>query len=340
MFRRLVAGAGVLASILGQPGGTAVDAADPIVIAHRGASGYLPEHTAEAKVLAHAQGADFVEQDVVLTKDHVPVVLHDVQIDTVTDVAARFPDRKRADGRWYALDLTLAELKALNVHERTDPKTGKAAFPGRFPVGAGSFRVPTLEEEIALVAGLNKTTGRKVGIYPELKGPAWHRKEGVEIGPIVLEVLRRHGMDDPAAPCFVQCFEFAELERLRAQGWKGRLVYLTAGDHEPGGPDLATDAGWAAVKRVVDGVGPNVAQVVRAGDSGRVEPTGFARRARDHGLQVHPWTVRADALPRGVASVDALLAGLVDGAGVDGLFTDHPDLAVAHLRRRASPAAP
>ena len=340
MIRRLVAGAGFLASILSQPGGPAVLAADPIIIAHRGASGYLPEHTLEAKAMAHAQGADFVEQDLVLTKDHVPVVLHDIQIDTVTDVAARFPDRRRPDGRWYALDLTLAELQTLNVHERTDPKTGRAVFPNRFPLGVGSFRVPTLEAEVDLVEGLNRSTGRRVGIYPELKAPAWHRREGVEIGPIVLAILRRRGLDDPAAPCFVQCFEFDQLRRLRAQGWRGRLIYLTTEEREPGGPDLATPEGWAEVRQVADGVGPNLAQVVRCGPAGRIEPTDYTRRAHDHGLLVHPWTVRADALPPGVAAVEALLLGLTDGAGVDGLFIDQPDLGVQHRRNRPRRPAP
>ena len=316
-------------------------AADPIIIAHRGASGYLPEHTLAAKAMAYAQGADFVEQDVVLTQDHVPVVLHDVHIDTVTDVAARFPERRRADGRWYALDLTLAEIRTLNVHERTDPTTGRAVFPGRFPVGLGTFGVPTLAEEIDLVAGLNQSTGRRVGIYPEIKGPAWHRAQGVEISSIVVEVLRRRGMNDPAAPCFLQCFEFAELRRVReVLGYRGRLIYLTGGPAEPGAPDLATPTGWNEVARVVDGVGPAVAQVIRIEGDGRIEATGFAQEAHARGLLVHPWTVRADALPAGVAAVEALLLGLFAGAGVDGVFIDQPDLGVAAVRARSARSAP
>ena len=118
----------------------------PLVIAHRGASGYLPEHTLAAKALAYGQGADFLEQDVVLSKDGVPVIFHDTHVDTTTDVAKKFPGRQRADGRFYALDLTVAELKQLNVTERFNPKTGKAVFPRRFPVGVGSFSVVTLED--------------------------------------------------------------------------------------------------------------------------------------------------------------------------------------------------
>ena len=111
----------------------------PLVIAHRGASGYLPEHTLAAKAMAHGQGADFIEQDLVLTKDNVPVVLHDVHIDTVTDVAKVFPERKRADGRFYALDFTVAELKRLRLSERFNAKTGARVFPGRFRRGWPSF---------------------------------------------------------------------------------------------------------------------------------------------------------------------------------------------------------
>ncbi|MCA9216274.1 MAG: hypothetical protein KDB27_24565, partial [Planctomycetales bacterium] len=104
-----------------------------IVIAHRGASGYLPEHTLPAKALAYGMGADFLEQDVVLSRDGVPIVLHDIHIDTVTDVAKKFPNRKRGDGRFYAIDFDVAELKTLDVVERFDAQTKKAVFPNRFP---------------------------------------------------------------------------------------------------------------------------------------------------------------------------------------------------------------
>ena len=310
--------------------------AAPIVIAHRAASGYLPEHTLEGVAMAHAQGADFIEQDVVLTRDGVPVVLHDIQIDTVTDVAARFPDRRRPDGRFYALDLTLAEIKTLHVHERTAPGTDHPVFPGRFPLGAGSFRVPTLDEELELIGGLNRSTGRRVGIYPEIKQPAWHRAEGVEITPVVLDHLRRLGYAGRDAPCFVQCFEFPELRRLRRDlGHAGRLIYLVEARPAAGEPGLTTPEAWAEVAAVVNGVGPALAATLRLHPGGGpIEPTELAATARHHGLLVHPWTARADALPAGVAALDDLLAGLFDRARVDGVFIDQPDLGVAFLRRR------
>ena len=111
----------------------------PIVIAHRGASGYLPEHKLEAKALAFAMKADYLEQDCVLTADDVPVVLHDIQLDTVSDVARRFPRRRRDDGRFYAVDFTLDEIRSLRVTERFDRETGEAVYPQRFPLWQGDF---------------------------------------------------------------------------------------------------------------------------------------------------------------------------------------------------------
>lgn len=141
-----------------------LQAAEKLVVAHRGASGYLPEHTLEAKVLAFAQGADYLEQDVVMTRDDRLVVFHDLTLERMTDVATVYPGRARADGSWYLIDFTLEELRRLAVHEGS-------ALPGRFPAQTGGFALHTLEEELALVAGLEQSTGRRVVIYPELKSP-------------------------------------------------------------------------------------------------------------------------------------------------------------------------
>jgi len=296
----------------------------PLIIAHRGASGYLPEHTLAAKALAYGQGADYLEQDVVLSKDGVPVIFHDTQIDTTTDVAKKFPGRQRADGRFYALDFTLAELKRLNVSERFNPKTGKAAFPRRFPVGMGLFSVVTLEEEIQLIQQLNRSTGRNVGIYPELKAPAWHRKEGRDLAGAVLPILRRYGYDAKDSACFVQCFELAEIKRLRGElAWKGKLVMLMGGgDSNP----LTTDAGLADLAKIVEGIGPPISSYVTGKSPAERKVTDLATRARKAGLVSHPYTLRADELPKCVSSVDELLRVLFTEAKVDGLFTDFPDL--------------
>jgi glycerophosphoryl diester phosphodiesterase len=314
-------------------GGLAAAEPRPLIIAHRGASGYLPEHTLAAKALAYGQGADFLEQDVVLSKDGVPVIFHDTHIDTTTDVAKKFPGRQRADGRFYALDFSVAELKQLNVTERFNPKTGKAAFPKRFPVGVGSFQVVTLEEEIQFIQALNRSTRRNVGLYPELKAPAWHRKEGRDLSATVLPLLRKYGYDAKDSACYLQCFEYAEIKRLRGElGWSGKLIMLLGGKGKgPGETDftyLQTDAGLAELAQLVDGIGPPISSYVAGKTPAERQVTDLAARARKAGLKSHPYTLRADELPKCVTSVDELLSALFTEAKVDGLFTDFPDLCI------------
>jgi len=325
--------AGCLAAAVATPSGPR-----RIVIAHRGASGYLPEHTLEAVAVAHAMGADYLEQDVVLTRDDVSVVLHDIHVDTVTDVARRFPDRKREDGRYYAIDFTLAELKQLRVSERFDPRTGQAVYPGRFPVGQASFEIPTLEEELQLVQGLNKSTGRSAGVYPEVKDPAWHRQQGKDISRIVLETIARFGYRSKQDPVYLQCFDFAEVKRIRNDlGYKGRLVQLL-GESAAGDPTdydrLRTRAGLAEVARVADGIGPSLRQVVAGRKDGALVVTDLVKDAHAVGLEVHPYTFRADGLPDYAASLEDLLRIFFMEVGIDGGFTDQPDRAVVFLRSR------
>ena len=153
----------------------------PIVIAHRGASGYLPEHTLAAKALAYGLGADFLEQDVVATRDGALVVLHDLHLDDVSDVARRFTGRQRADGRHYVIDFGLAELQTLRLFERRLPGSTAPRYPDRFPADVPVAGITTLADELRLVQGLNKSMRREVGIYPEIKEPAWHRRHGVDL---------------------------------------------------------------------------------------------------------------------------------------------------------------
>lgn len=307
-------------------------AREPIIIAHRGASGYLPEHTLEAKAMAHAMGAPFIEQDVVLSQDDIPVVLHDIHVDTISDVATRFPDRKRADGRYYALDFTLAELKQLRVCERFSAKTGQQVFPGRFPKGRSSFQIPTLEEELELIQGLNQSTGRVAGIYPEIKQPAWHRKEGHDISRIVLPILHKFGYRTKDDLCYLQCFEHDEVQRLRHElGWQGRLIMLMGGGKTgPGNTDfmhLRTPKGLAELARTADGIGPDIGSIINA----KREVTALVKNAHAQKLEVHAYTLRVDELPKSVSSTDELLNRLFKEAGVDGLFSDFPDVGLRWL---------
>lgn len=311
----------------------------PTVIAHRGASAYLPEHTLEAKAMAHAMGADFLEQDVVLTRDARAIILHDLYLEDVTDVARRFPDRARGDGRWYAIDFSLAEIRSLRLHERLDPATGQPVFPERFPAETDLFRIHTLEEELSLIHGLNRSTDRIAGIYVELKHPAWHIVEGLDPVPIVMRELDRAGYRGPENRVYIQCFEPDTLKRLREQiGTRIPLIQLIG--ENAWSPDLPVDfeqmrtpEGLAAVAEYADGIGPWIGQIhLGVDETGAHRTTRLVADAHAAGLLVHPYTFRRDALPEGFGDFEALLRFFLVDQGVDGVFTDHPDLAVRFSR--------
>ncbi len=298
----------------------------PIVIAHRGASGYLPEHTTEAAVFAHALGADYIEQDCVLSRDGVPVVLHDITLDDVTDVAAIFPDRRRADGHWYVMDFTLAELQRLAVHERSSPSRAWKDAGTRFPIDDALFRITTLADHLRLIQGLNKSRNRNAGVYVEVKSPAEHRDAGLDASQAILSVLHDAGYRNVDDRVFVQCFDEAEVRRIRTElDCRLPLIQLLA--EEP------TAAQIAEFAKVADGLGVNLSAVITGADetpegtSPRI--TNLVRTAHDHALQVHVWTFRSDALPEFAPSPDDLLNWLVRDAGVDGIFTDQSDVVLA-----------
>jgi glycerophosphoryl diester phosphodiesterase len=312
--------------------------ADKIVIAHRGASGYLPEHTLAAKVLAHGQGAHFIEQDVVLTKDDVPIVLHDIHLDTVSDVAERYPGRQRGDGRYYAIDFTLAEIRTLSVNERISLKTGEPVYPGRFPKGKSGFAIPTLAEELELIQGLNASTSRTVGIYPEIKDPAFHRREGKDISRIVIGMLADSGYRTKEDPIYLQCFDWNEVKRIRSDlSYQGRLVQLLGENDWEIAPDVDYDYlksadGLAEIANFADGIGPWLGQVASAENGDEPKPTGLVEAAHGADLEVHPYTFRADSLPDYAATLEELFQFFLVEIGVDGVFTDFPDRAVAFLQ--------
>ena len=317
----------------------------PVVIAHRGASGHLPEHTLQSKALAYAMGADYLEQDIVATRDDELVVLHDIHLDGVTDVAERFPGRAREDGRYYARDFTLAEIERLTVHERVDHK-GRQVFPSRHPHRGGEFRVHSLTRELELVRDLRDSGGQEVGIYPEIKNPAWHVGEGVDITILVLNTLEQHGYSRHSDPVYLQCFDEAELRRIRHElGCELKLVQLIGEDSWTDEPTdfatMRTARGLQKLARTVDGIGPWVNRLykLRRRD-GRVSDSGLVRRAHDQGLVVHPYTYRSDALPGGFGNLDELLRFTIEDLAIDGLFTDFPDAAVRYLRGRHGTAGP
>ena len=303
----------------------------PLVIAHRGAPGYLPEHTLESATLAHGQGADFIEQDLVVTKDLKLVVLHDIHLETVTNVEKIFANRKRQDGRYYALDFTLAELKTLTVHERQEAD-GKQVFPHRYQ-GSGDFRIATFEEQIELIQQLNRQLNKSTGFYPEIKSPAWHKEQGVDISQLVMTVLRKHDLDDPNKNIYVQCFDFAETQRLRNElGAKVKLIQLIGENDWLESPTdyevLKTPAGLKAIAKVAQGIGPWIPQLVNLET---MQPTDYVSQAHTAGLQVHPYTFRKDALPDNVDTQQTLQL-LFEELKIDGLFTDFTDTVVNYLQ--------
>jgi len=295
------------------------------IIAHRGASGYLPEHTLASTAMAYAQQPDYIEQDLVMTGDGHLVVLHDIHLETVTNVETVFPTRHREDGRYYALDFTLSELRSLNVHERTDAK-GKQVYSNRYQ-GNGQFSVATFEEHISTILSLNATTGGSVGLYAEIKSPAWHREQGVDISKAVLNTLREHQLDDPKANIFIQCFDFAEIKRLREElGAEVKLIQLLAENswnETPTNYDkLKTQEGIEELSRYVQGIGPWLGHVTRyEGGKPTTELTPWIETAKQQGLLIHPYTYRTDALPPGI-SADQLLMLIIKKWQFDGLFTD------------------
>lgn len=294
-------------------------AESPIVIAHRGASGYVVEHTEAAKVLAHAQGADYIEQDVVLSKDRVFIVTHDTTMDETTDVEEVYPDRARGDGRWYFADFTWKELQELQMHERTR-KSGGQVFADRFPGRCGQ-RIMRLEDEILLLRGLDATTGKKTGLYIELKGAAFHRKEfGESMGAMLLKELDRLGIRDRSQRCYIQCFEPEELEYLHREcGCQLPLIQLL------GRP--LDEAGVAKIATYAAGIGPSLELLATRSEDGGFLSTGLVEQARAKGLKVHPYTVRREAQPRWSESLDETHRVLMNDLRVDGFFTDFPDLA-------------
>lgn len=329
--------------------------ADPIIIAHRGASAYLPEHTLPAKVLAHAQGADFLEQDVVMTADDHLVVLHDLTLGRISDVADRFPDRVREDGQFYVIDFTLDELRKLRITEarRTTPEGPEPVYPGRFPPEQGYFTIHTLAEEIELIQGLNRTRGRTAGIYPELKAPWFHHQHGKDLARAMLELLKHYGYDHPDAPVFLQSFDAAELQRVHDELLPtldmdipliqliGRNEWRETFQRQPDGSwglldytAMRSPEGLADVSRYAQGIGPAFDMLVETTEDGRFRRLPLTEQAHDRGLQVHPYTFRADSgmVPPYADSFEDFVRFFIRDIGVDGLFTDFPDRALEALR--------
>ncbi len=302
-----------------------------IVIAHRGASGYLPEHTLSAVAYAYALGADFIEQDIVLSKDAHPVVLHDIHLDQVTNVKEKFPSRSRADGRWYARDFDLLELKSLRVNERVQLDGSGAVFPTRFPHDQGVFDIPTLQEEIDLIKGLNQSTGRNVGIYPEIKKPGWHMQEGVDISKVVLEVLNKNDYNSATDNIFLQCFDSTELKRIKNKLNSSLPLIQLIGNNAWNESDddydlMLTRQGTKNISSYAVGVGPYLQLLYQTSlTNNNIQPTVFNQFVRENNLLIHPYTFREDAVPLAFEDFSEMVNWFSKVLNVDGMFTDFVD---------------
>ncbi len=347
----------------------------PLVIAHRGASGYMPDHTLEGYAKAIELGADFIEPDLVATKDGVLIARHEPNLKDTTDVAKRpeFASRKRTmkvDGNdeegWFASDFTLAEIKTLRAIQPRGDRS--KAFDGK-------FQVPTFEEVLALREAKSKETGRQIGIYPETKHPTYHQQLGLGLEKPLVALLQKYKLNRKDAPVFIQSFEAANLKQLRKLT-ANKLVYLLdANDVRPDGSidantpydhvvagdkrtyaDMLTPAGLKEIKSFADGIGPwkpyliswqamvdpktgkatdvDGDKVVDQRDMTMMEPSDVVKNAHKLGLVVHPYTFRNESKHLAANFQDSPLEEYraYFALGVDGVFTDYTDTALAARR--------
>ena len=323
----------------------------PLVVAHRGASGYRPEHTLAAYRLAIQMGADFIEPDLVSTKDGVLVARHENEISGTTDVDERpeFAGRERTkviDGRevtgWFTEDFTLAELKTLRAEERLpEVRPESAEYDGR-------FEVPTFTEVIELVRDVEASTGREIGIAPETKHPTYFDSIGLSMEETIDGTLEEYRLDSPTAKVILQSFEVGNLRDLDEMT-KVDIAQLVSGSGAPydkqaaGSPttydDMVTRAGLKRMSRYADWVAPTKTRVLpidpETGET--TEPTSLVRNAHRSGMKVVVWTLRAEnrfmatnfrrgSDPNSFGDLHAETTAFLD-AGVDAVFSDHPDIA-------------
>ena len=317
----------------------------PLMIAHRGASGERPESTLLAFRQAIAEGADFIEPDLEMTKDGHMVVRHENEISQTTDVAKRpeFASRKTTKNvqgtpvtGWFTEDFTLAELKTIRCRER---------LPQLRPVSAaydGQEQIPTYQEVIDLAKSESRRLGRAIGTYPELKHASHFAALGLPMEGRLADMLKKNGLDSPTAPVFVQCFDVEPLKTFMklSRAPRIQLVSPTGSptDSQIGYKDMVTASGMRAIAAYANGVGPDWSMVIPTVDGGLGPATDLVKNAHAAGLKVHPWTVRAENFflpPKLRIGTDLAAHGDVDAvynalyaAGIDGLFSDFPALAV------------
>jgi glycerophosphoryl diester phosphodiesterase len=296
----------------------------PRIIGHRGAAGHRPEHTLAGYRLGAEMGADYIEPDLVATKDGVLVARHENEIGSTTDAATKFPDRKRTrtiDGTsitgWFSEDFTLSELKTLRARERLEFRSHG---------WDGQFEVPTFDEVIQLAQQLGVELGRPIGVYPETKHPTYFRTIGLPLEDRLLAALDRRGWNTADAPVFIQSFE-TNLRDIRPKT-KIKLIQLIE-------RNVPTDEELRTITSYADGIGPNTRLVIPAAPDGTLlPPNDLVARAHAAGLLVHVWTLRSEPvfLSKSYLGDPGAEFRQFRDLQVDGMFTDFPDAAARALK--------
>ena len=340
----LILQAGCTALTADPPAARPEPAPKPLVIAHRGASGYLPEHTLEAYALAIEQGAHYIEADLVITADGVLIARHENELSDTTDVAEKFPGRRRTkvvDGQevagWFSEDFTLEEIKTLRATER---------LPFRDQSNNGKFRVPSFDEVVQLVLNRSRELERRIGIYPETKHPSYFAALGLCLEEPLVAALENHDLNRDDAPVFIQSFEISNLRKLNEMTDVPLIQLVSAPflapfDQESAGAgltygDMITDPGLRDIATYADGIGPWKALIVPRDEEGNLAPpTNLIDRAHSAGLAVHAYTFRSEAryLARQYDGEPGAEYRQFFSLGVDGVFTDFPDEATRSARK-------
>ena len=311
--------------------------AGPLVIAHRGVPAQLPDHTLAGYERAVLAGADFIEPDLVSTRDGVLVARHENEIGGTTDVADRFPERrttKVVDGQtitgWFTEDFTLAELKTLRarqpLHFRPTDHDGR-------------YTIPTLAEILALITRLEAATGRTIGIYPETKHPTYFAKLGLPLEQPLVDALHAHGLKGPDAPVFLQSFEVGNLKAMAQLTDLPRIQLIDAPEASPWDQrgqrtygEMLTPEGLASIATYAQGVGVHKSHLIPPNADGTLgTPNGVTEAAHEAGLQVHVYTFRPEDryLPTDQQGDPAAELRAFYALGVDGVFSDDCALALA-----------
>lgn len=339
----LILQTGCTAFTAGPPAARPETVPKPLVIAHRGASGYLPEHTLQAYALAIEQGAHYIEADLVITADGVLIARHENELSDTTDVAEKFPGRRRTkvvDGQevvgWFSEDFTLAEIKTLRATER---------LPFRDQSSNGKFQIPSFDEVIQLVLSQSRELERRIGIYPETKHSSYFASLGLPLEEPLVAALEGHDLNRADAAVFIQSFEVSNLRKLEELTDAPLIQLLSAPtlapfDQESAGSgltygDMITDAGLREIATYADGIGPWKVLIVPRDEGGNLTPpTNLIDRAHAVGLVVHAYTFRSEAryLARQYDDEPGAEYRQFFSLGVDGVFTDFPDAATRAAR--------